>query len=260
MLTVSGLKVGYGERTVLEGVDLEVRRGEVVSLVGPNGCGKTTLLRAVTRVVPILAGRVEIDGREVASLSARDLARLTAVVPQSPTLPVGYTAAEVVIMGRTPHLGFFDQEGADDFRIAREALAKVDASHLFDRRVDEISGGERQNVVIARALAQEPALLLLDEPTANLDIGHQISVARLLRGLASGEGLAVLATVHDLTLASLYCDRIALIHAGRVIAEGPPASVLTAENIRRAYGTEVALADVAGIERPIVLPWSEEAG
>jgi iron complex transport system ATP-binding protein len=259
MLSVNGLAVAYGERPVLQGLDLTVAVGEVVGLVGPNGCGKTTLLRAITRVVPALAGRIEVGGKALEQWPARELARMVAVVPQSPLLPLGYTAAEVVLMGRTPHLGFFDQEGAEDYRLTREALARVDALHLFERRVDELSGGERQNVVLARALAQEPRLLLLDEPTANLDIGHQISVASLVQRLAREEGLAVLATLHDLTLASLYCDRIALMHNGRVLAEGRPSEVLTPANLRVAYGAGVRVLRDEALSGPVVLPWPEGA-
>ena len=270
MLRVAGLRVAYGQREVLTGVDLTVGTGEVVGLVGPNGCGKTTLLRAITRVVPWVSGEVEIGGpsassghgpstssgrgRAVSALSTRELARLVAVVPQSPVLPVGYTAEEVVLMGRTPHLGFLAQEGPRDYERAREALARVGAEDLASRRVDELSGGERQSVVLARALAQDAPVLLLDEPTANLDIGHQIRVARLVRELAKTEGLAVLAAVHDLTLASLYCDRLALMAGGRVVATGLPADVLNADNLRAAYGVDATILRVDRPATPIVLP------
>jgi iron complex transport system ATP-binding protein len=259
MLSITGVRVAYGERVVLAGVDLAVDAGKVIGLVGPNGCGKTTLLRAVTRVVPMLSGRISLDGADVRSLSARDLARAIAVVPQGVSLPLGYTAAEVVLMGRTPHLGFLEQEGPGDYQRACEALSRVGAVHLFDRRVDELSGGERQNVVIARALAQEPRVLLLDEPTASLDIGHQMSVGHLMRRLAREGGLAVLATLHDLTLASLYCDRIALMTRGRVVAEGSPTEVLTEANIREAYDAVARVMTEQASGRPIVLPWDGSA-
>jgi len=169
MLDVAGLRVAYGERPVLQGVDLSVSAGEVVGLVGPNGCGKTTLLKAITRVLPWAGGEVLLLGESASKLSRQELSRRVAVVPQNPALPVGYTALEVVLMGRTPHLGFLEQEGAEDYCRAREALRRVGALDLADRRVDELSAGERQNVVLARALAQETPILLLDEPTANLD-------------------------------------------------------------------------------------------
>ena len=253
MLSVCDLHVAYGQREVLRGIDLDVASGEVVGLVGPNGGGKTTLVKAITRVVPS-NGRVSIGGDDVASLNARELARRVAVVPQDPTLPIGFTALEVVVMGRTPHLRFLEQESAADRKKAKDALAMLGAQALADRPVDELSGGERQNVVIARALVQEAPLLLLDEPTANLDIGHQAGIARLLRQLAAERGTGILAALHDLTLASLYCDRLVLIASGEIIAEGAPAEVLTVENVRRAYGTEVMVLRPEGLRGPVVIP------
>jgi iron complex transport system ATP-binding protein len=256
MLRVEGLSVSYAERAVLQGIDLEVRAREVVGLIGPNGSGKSTLIKAVTRVVPWSAGRVFVGETDIGALTARALARCIAVVPQSPRLPAGYTAAEVVLMGRTAHLGFLSQEGPEDHRVAAQALALVGASHLTGRPVDELSGGERQNVVLARALAQQAPVLLLDEPTANLDIGHQVAFARLVRRLAA-EGLAVLAAIHDLTLASLYSDRLALLAGGRIFAEGRPAEVLTRANLRRAYGADVKIVEGL-LDRPVVLPLAED--
>ena len=253
MLSVRGLRVSYGHREVLRGIDRDVAVGEVVGLVGPNGGGKTTLMRAISRVVPF-TGDALVGGDDVASLQPRELARRVAVVPQDPTLPVGFTVLEVVVMGRTPHLRFLEQETADDLRKAETALTMVGAQGLADRRVDELSGGERQNVVIARALVQESPLLLLDEPTANLDIGHQAGIMRLLRRLATERGTGVLAALHDLTLASLYCDRLVLLASGELIAEGTPAEVLTTENVRRAYGSKVVILQPQGMPGPVVLP------
>lgn len=257
MLDVAGLRVAYGERPVLQGVDLSVSAGEVVGLVGPNGCGKTTLLKAITRVLPWAGGEVLLLGESASKLSRQELSRRVAVVPQNPALPVGYTALEVVLMGRTPHLGFLEQEGAEDYRRAREALRRVGALDLADRRVDELSAGERQNVVLARALAQETPILLLDEPTANLDIGHQIAVAQLVRELASDRRLAVLAAIHDLTLAALYCDRVALMSAGSIIATGPPEQVLTSGNILRAYNARVVILSGPSLPAPVVVPYTD---
>jgi iron complex transport system ATP-binding protein len=254
MLSVRRLRVAYGEREALRGVDLDVAAGEVVGLVGPNGGGKTTLLKAVTRGVASKAGEIRIDGEDVTRLSAREVARRVAVVPQSPALPVGFLAREVVVMGRTPYLGFLDQEGREDYLKADAALASLGAASLAHRRVEELSGGERQNVVLARALAQETPLLLLDEPTANLDVGHQVVIAKLLRRLAAERGVGVLAALHDLTLASLYCDRLVLLSAGSVIASGAPVDVLTRDNLRLAYGADVAILRPEGLAGPVVLP------
>jgi iron complex transport system ATP-binding protein len=252
MLSVRDVYTSYGDRVVLRGVSLDVTPGEFVSLVGPNGCGKTTLLKAATRVVPLDAGDILIGEASIRVLPAKALARRVAVVPQSPQLPLGYTAAEVVLMGRTPHLGFFSNESATDVERAAEALQRVGAAPLAARLVEELSGGERQNVVIARALAQEAPLLLLDEPTANLDIGHQIAVATLIRELAAG-GMAVLAAMHDLTLAATYSERVILMASGRILASGTPSDVLTPANLRAAYEADVSV--VSGPSgRPVVLP------
>ena len=254
MLSVRRLRVAYGEREALRGVDLDVAAGEVVGLVGPNGGGKTTLLKAITRGVALKAGEVRIGGEDARRLSPREVARRVAVVAQSPTLPVGFLAREIVVMGRTPYLGFLEQESAVDYERADAALASLGATDLAYRRVEELSGGERQNVVLARALAQETPLLLLDEPTANLDVGHQVVIAKLLRRLAAEHRVGVLAALHDLTLASLYCDRLVLLAAGSVIAEGTPADVLTRENLRLAYGTDIAVLRPEGLSGPVVLP------
>jgi len=259
MLKVVGLRVSYGERPVLQGIDLGVAAGEVVGLVGPNGCGKTTLLKAIARVIPWESGEVLLMGAPASKLSRQELSRRVAVVPQNPLLPVGYTALEVVLMGRTPHLGFLDQEGAEDYRRAREAMQRVGVADFAERRVDELSGGERQNAVLARALAQDTPILLLDEPTANLDIGHQIAVADLVRELARDRGLAVLAAIHDLTLAALYCDRLALMAAGTLVATGSPEQVLTTENIARAYHAHVIVLHEPSLPAPVIIPYSDAA-
>ena len=256
-LSVRGLRAAYGEREVLRGVDLDVRPGEVVGLIGPNGGGKTTLLKAISRAVPLKAGEVRIDGQDVAGLNARKLARRVAVVPQNPSLPLGFLAREIVVMGRTAYLGFLDQEGPFDYAKADAALASLGAAALAGRRVEDLSGGEYQNVVLARALAQETPLLLLDEPTANLDVGHQIVISKLLRGVASEGRAGVLAALHDLTLASLYCDRLVLLAGGSVVADGAPADVLTRENLRLAYGADVTILRPENMPGPIVLPLGE---
>ncbi len=253
-LAIRGLRVSYGQREVLRGVDLDVTAGEIVGLVGPNGGGKTTLLKSITRGVSIASGDVSIGCEDVTQLSPREIARRVAVVSQSSTLPVGFLAREIVVMGRTPYLRFLEQEGPDDYRHADAALASVGAESLAHRRVEELSGGERQNVVLARALAQETPLLLLDEPTANLDIGHQVVIARLLQRLARERDVGVLAALHDLTLASLYCDRLVLLSGGSIIAEGTAAEVLRRENLRLAYGADVVVLRTEGLPGPIVLP------
>lgn len=235
-----GIEVRYNGLVAVAGVDLEVGAGEWVVLVGPNGSGKTSLLRALAGTVPA-AGEVELGGRSRSALGRRRAARLVALVPQHPVLPGGMTAAEYVLLGRTPHLGYWAAESAADRRLALSALERLDAADLAGRPLGALSGGERQRVVLARAVAQDPAVLLLDEPTASLDIGHQQHVLDLVEGLRRERSMAVLGALHDLTLAAQYADRLVLLDRGRVAAEGPAAQVLTPEQLERFSGARVTL-------------------
>jgi iron complex transport system ATP-binding protein len=230
----------YRGRPALRGVSLAVRGGEVLGLIGPNGAGKTTLLRALDGTLHLTGGAVSLDGVDIARLTPLARARSIAVVPQGLSLPDGFTVAEVVLMGRNPHLPPLGGERPRDHVAATEAMQRVGVLPLADRRVGEISGGELQRVLVARALAQEPRVLLLDEATAHLDLRHQGSVMRLVRRLAR-EGLAVVAAVHDLNLASLFADRLALLRGGELVACDVPAAVLTPELLSHAYDTPVAL-------------------
>jgi iron complex transport system ATP-binding protein len=254
MLSVRGLHVSYGEHPVLRGVDLDAARGEVVAVLGPNGCGKTTLLRAITGGVAYSAGEIAIDGASVRGMSAGALAKRVAVVTQGAVLPEGFTALEVALMGRTPHLRLLQSEGRRDLQIVQAAMQRADCWQLRDRRVEELSGGERQRVVISRALAQEPELLLLDEPTSHLDLQHQVDTFRLLRELCTERRLTAVAVVHDLTLAAMFSDRMALLADGRIEATGAPADVLRAETIERVYGIAVRVLAHPDTGRPVVVP------
>jgi len=239
-ITARGVGVRYDGRTALEGVDLAVAAGEWAALVGPNGAGKTSLLRALAGTVPA-AGVVAVGGRSRREMPRRHWARLVAAVVQHPVLPAGMTAAEYVLLGRTPHLGYLAAETGVDVAVALSALKRLDAGGLAARPLGSLSGGERQRVVLARALAQEPEVLLLDEPTASLDIGHQQQVLDLVEGLRRERGIAVVSALHDLTLAAQYADRLVLLDGGRVVAEGSAAAVLTPETLGRFSGARVAL-------------------
>jgi iron complex transport system ATP-binding protein len=231
-----------------------VRPGEVLGLVGPNGSGKTTLIRAVTGAVRPVSGEVRLLGEDSSRLSQRERALRAAVVPQEPLLPDAFSALEIVLMGRTPHLRLLQNEGASDLAAAERAMRATGTWEFADRPAGELSGGERQRVVVARALAQEAPLLLLDEPTAHLDLGHQAGVLELVRGVCREEGRAVLAVVHDLTLAARYCDRLVLLSVGRVAAEGSAEDVLRSGLLTAAYGAPVEVFPHPRTGRPVVTP------
>jgi len=239
MLQMEHLTVRLGARLALSDVCLELRSGEVLALIGPNGAGKSTLVRAAAGELRPCAGHVRIGGVEVHALPIEQRARRIATVPQAIHLPELFTAFEVVLMGRTPYLGWLAREGQADHAIARQAMQRTGTLELADRRVGELSGGERQRVLIARALAQSAPVLLLDEPTTHLDLKYQISILDLLRDLAHGDGLAVLIVLHDLNLAAPYADRIALLSEGRLEAIGSARQVLTAERLSLAYGLPI---------------------
>jgi iron complex transport system ATP-binding protein len=243
--------VSLGGVPILRGVDLSVGTGEWVSLLGPNGAGKSTLLRFVCGLVRG-TGTLEIGGRSAASMSRRDRARLVALVPQAPTVPAGITVADYVLLGRTPHLSPLGVEGPGDLAAVHAALARLDLLGFAERVLSTLSGGERQRVFIARALAQGAPVLLLDEPTTALDVGHQQQVLNLVDQLRHEQGLTVLSTMHDLTLAGQYADRLVLLDAGRVVAAGTATEVLTEDNVRRYYGAHVRI--VTDGDRPMVVP------
>ena len=234
-LSVVGVSLGYRERPVVREASLHVAAGELVGIIGPNGSGKSTLLRGIAGTLDLAAGSVSFDGVDVRRLRRVDLARRLAVVPQSPNLPDAFTVREIVLMGRTPFLGHFQSEGPRDHAVAEQAMRSAGVLDLAERLVGQLSGGERQRVVVARALAQEPIILLLDEPTSHLDPHHQAQVMAVVRERCD-RGLAALAVLHDLNLAAQFCDRLILLHEGRVRAEGTPGDVLTQENVARAYG------------------------
>ena len=230
--------LGYGRKVVLKALTFHVMPGEVVGLIGPNGCGKSTIIKALSRIISPHSGKILLDGKDVSQIPRRDLARLLGVVPQIPLLPSSFTAFEIVLMGRNPHLGLFQYEGSEELAITWRAMERTATQSLAERRVGELSGGEVQCIVIARVLAQETKAVLLDEPTANLDIGRQVEILDLIKGLCRESNLTVLAALHDLNLASQYCDRLVLINNGRIHAEGTPREVIIPQNIKEVYGTD----------------------
>lgn len=243
-LTAQGLSYTYHRRRArdvlaLDDVSVSVATGSLTGLLGPNGCGKTTLLRLLSGVERPATGTVSLDGRDVAGYGRRPLARRIAVVPQETHPAFDYTVLDMVLMGRHPHLGMFEFEGPRDFEVAREALEATSTWQFADRPFSALSGGEKQRVVIASALAQAADILLLDEPTASLDLGAQLDVAALLQELHRERGVTIVMATHDLNFAASVCDSLVLMKAGRVVAHGETANVLTAGYVRELYGVDV---------------------
>lgn len=240
---------GHRHRTILADVTFSVQPGEVVALLGPNGCGKTTLFRTLLGAIPPLEGRMEVDGADLASLPARDRARRLAYVPQFQSAVFPFRALDVVALGRFAHLGPLGAAGEKDREAARQALERADALHLADRPVTELSGGEKQRVLIARALAQDAPYLLLDEPTSHLDFGHAHHALDLVRSLAA-EGRGILWTAHDPIQVLRAADRAVVLHAGKVHAQGDPAEILSSRLFEDVFGVRLD-----GCRSPIPSPW-----
>lgn len=256
MLKIQNLSVSYGTRRILHDISFDVQSGEVLALIGPNGAGKSTLIRAVSGVIPY-TGHIHTNGESFAALSTLQRARRVATVPQSVALPPAYTVWETVLLGRTPYLGFLGQPSKKDEDIARQALGRVSALPFIDRHVGELSGGEQQRILLARALCQSTPVMLLDEPTAHLDLQYQVGLLELVSELAHKDQLAVLIALHDLNLAAHYADRIALMVAGDIKAMGSPKDVLQAELIQEAYCLPVKVIQHPFLDLPLVLPSKE---
>ena len=231
----------YNEHQVLKNVSFEVKRGEFVGILGPNGSGKTTLLNVIDGILTPQDGEIWIDGTSCKKLKRENLAKIIAVVPQESLMIFPFTVQEIVLMGRAPHLGKWRFEGETDFRIAHQAMEMTDTLSLMNRSMNALSAGERQRVLIARALAQQPQIMLLDEPTAFLDIKHQIDFFDLIKALNENQTLTVIGVTHDINLASLYCDRIILLRDGHIHCMGSPEEVIAESHIREVYETNVTV-------------------
>ena len=254
ILSVESLRYAYGEHRVLDGPTFSVDRGEWLILIGPNGSGKTTLLRLLAGLSRPESGRVRVAGQSVAAGPPRILARRVALVPQNLPSDLPFTVGELALLGRTPHLGLLGIPGPADHAAAERALEQTGLEHLADRRLPELSGGERQRAFIARALCQEPELLLLDEPTAFLDIHRQVRIMDLLEALCRDRNLAVVMASHDLNLAALYGDRLLLLHDGRQVALGTPEEILRPDLLQAVYGCRLRVERDPVNGRPRVLP------
>ena len=254
MLQIQSLSVHYGNRQILYSLNLTVRTGEVLAVVGPNGAGKSTLIRAASGVLRPSGGQVAINGQNLATLSDMQRARLLAVVPQNNQLPGTFSVYQTVLLGRTPYLNWLGQTGPSDHAMTQLALEQTQISSFANRLVGDLSGGEKQRVLLARALAQDAPLLLLDEPTTYLDLQHQSSLLNLIRTLCQEKTLAVLIVLHDLNLASVYADRVALLVDGKLQATGSPEQVLTSETLTAVYHVPVHVMPHPEYGTPLVLP------
>lgn len=252
MLTVNTLKFAYGKRQVIRDLSFEAQSGEVIAVVGPNGCGKTTLFNLIMGAYKPSHGTITVNGQNIDQLSSWQRSQLLACVPQNPDSPEGFTVGELVMMGRNPYLSLIDWGKHEDFVIAEKALLKTGLTDYIDRSLDHLSGGERQSAFIAMALAQQTQVLLLDEPTANLDLRNQAVLMSLIHEISRENETTVIMAMHDLTLAAQWCDKLVMLLNGSVFAEGLPASVLTAENIDLVYDTKVEVQFSKGNNRPII--------
>jgi iron complex transport system ATP-binding protein len=258
MFKLLHLTCGYQSRFLLKDINLEFKKNEFTGLVGPNGSGKTTLLKALTKVLTPVSGMVQFEGKDLRAITPRELACKVAVVSQAYTLDINMKAEELVLLGRLPHRSTFQLfETRTDEARAHEAMVLTDTFKFKDRFLSELSGGERQLVFIASALAQEPQFLLLDEPTNHLDIAHQVQVLDLLKRLHQERGLSVILVLHDLNLASEYCDRLVLLNAGTVYKTGTPQEVLDYQTIEAVYGTPVIVHPNPFSAKPVILIVSE---
>lgn len=241
ILSAKNIYGGYRKEEIIKGLSLEIKKGDFLGIIGPNGSGKTTLLRLLTLVLKPMQGGVFLEGGDIAEMRLKEFAKRAAFVQQDSAINFAFSVLEIVLMGRIPHLARLQPETQKDIAIAREALKLTDTLYLENKQIDELSSGERQRVIIAKALTQEPVMLFLDEPTAHLDIGHQVQILDLLKKLNRKHNLTIVMVLHDLNLAGEYCNRIVLLNEGRVFKEGSPDQVLTYQNIEAVYNTVVVV-------------------
>ncbi|MFE3474573.1 ABC transporter ATP-binding protein [Streptomyces bacillaris] len=252
-LAARGVTVGYGGRAVIDDLDVEIPPGVVTTIIGPNGCGKSTLLRTLTRLLKPADGTVVLDGEDIAKLRTRDVAKKLGLLPQAPVAPEGLTVGDLVARGRHPHQSWLRQWSSDDAGVVERALTMTGVADLADRPVDSLSGGQRQRVWISMTLAQGTDLLLLDEPTTYLDLAHAIDVLDLVDDLHES-GCTVVMVLHDLNLAARYSDNLIVMRSGRILAQGHPRDVITAELLHEAFGLQAAVIDDPVGDRPLIVP------
>jgi iron complex transport system ATP-binding protein len=253
-LRAEQVRLGYGDRTIVDGLDLDVVAGTITAVIGPNGCGKSTLLRALGRLLKPTAGQVVLDGKRIDRVPTREVAKVLGLLPQAPSAPEGLTVADLVARGRHPHQAWYRQWSADDEDAVAQALHWTGIADLAERPIDQLSGGQRQRAWISMALAQGTDLLLLDEPTTFLDLAHQVDVLELVRRLHSEAGRTVVMVLHDLNLAARYADRLVAMREGRIVAAGKPAEVITEELLEEVFGLAAMVIPDPVAGTPLVVP------
>ncbi|MGV9611626.1 ABC transporter ATP-binding protein [Nocardia xishanensis] len=253
-LAADGISLGYGDRVIVDGLTLDITPGVITTVIGPNGCGKSTLLRSLGRLLRPRTGRILLDGKAISSMKTKDVARVVGMLPQTPVAPEGLTVADLVARGRHPHQSWIRQWSAADETEVMTALEQTGIADLADRALDELSGGQRQRAWISMALAQGTDILLLDEPTTYLDLAHSLEVLDLVDRLHDELGRTVVMVLHDLNLAIRYSDQLIVMHAGRIVAQGSPADIVTAALLKEVFGLDASVLDDPVSGRPMIVP------
>ncbi|WP_053954962.1 heme ABC transporter ATP-binding protein [Inediibacterium massiliense] len=253
-VNISKLSFGYKDTKILEDISFYIPSRAFMSIIGPNGSGKSTLLKNISSVLKPQSGNVKIGEKDIHKMSYKEIAKIIAVVPQETNIEFRFTAEDIVLMGRSPHMNRLQSESTNDYKIVRDAMKSTHTDHLKDRFINELSGGERQRVIIARALAQEPKIILLDEPTSSLDIRHQIEILQLIKNSNQKEGRTVVAVLHDINLAARFSTHILLLKNGKIIGSGSPDEVITVENLKNAYGMDMVVEKSPYTNTPYVIP------
>lgn len=252
-LSINNLKWSYGEKKILDDISVEIQTSRFTGIIGPNGSGKTTMAKLISKLLPVEKKTLFLDKEDLSQIKIKDLAKSMALVPQSSSVTYDLTVFEVVLLGRTPHLKRFEQEKKSDYDLVRSVMEETDTWQYKDRMIHQLSGGERQRVIIARALAQEPQVLILDEPVTYLDVHHQLQVMELIKDLSQKRKITIVVILHDLNHALKYCDQVIMLNQGKIYKHGCPSEVVTSQNIKAIYGIDVYMIEHPLSRQPLVI-------